>query len=94
MVRAEILDFINRRFPEDNGKWTDGNCFWFALILKTRFQKGSIWYEPIEGHFLFKYDHYFYDWTGLYMKDTSRAHEFSKEYDERLYERLIRDCIM
>lgn len=94
MVRTEILEFINRRFPENNGNWLNGNCFWFALILKTRFHNGAIWYEPVDGHFIFKYDDCFYDWTGIYTGDTSRAFEFTKDYDPTLYERLIRDCIL
>lgn len=94
MIRSEILEFIHRRFPENNGNWLNGNCFWFALILKTRFNGGSIWYEPVVGHFLFKYDNYFYDWTGVYTDNVSRAFEFTKDYDENVYNRLIKYCVL
>ena len=33
----EILDFINRRFKGTNANWLCGNCYWFARILKDRF---------------------------------------------------------
>lgn len=94
MGNVEILDFINRRFPENNGNWLYGNCFWFAHILKTRFPSGEIWYEPIIGHFIFKYDDYFYDWRGLFLQDTSVAFKFNKEYDYSLYDRLVKFCIL
>jgi hypothetical protein len=47
----EILEFIHRRFPQDC-HWLDGNCFWFALILKKRFPNVEIFYFPIQGHFV------------------------------------------
>ncbi len=94
MMQVKILEFIKRRFPENNGNWNEGNCFWFALILKTRFDKGEIWYEPIRGHFIFKFGVYFYDWTGIYKEDTSKAFKFERENDELLYDRLIRNCVL
>ena len=94
MDHDEILDFITRRFPENNGNWLDGNCFWFSKILNMRFPGGEIWYEPVVGHFLYKYKNQFYDWTGIYNADISRAFKFSREYDELVYDRLIRDCVL
>ena len=32
----QILAFIKRRFSQDCN-WIDGNCYYFATILKTRF---------------------------------------------------------
>lgn len=93
MANNEILSFINRRFPENNGNWTNGNCYWFAHILNGRFPEGEIWYEPVVGHFIFKYGDHFYDWTGEYLEDTSRAVPFNEEYDSSWYKRLIRDCV-
>ena len=48
----KIEEFINRRFPS-NCDWLEGNCYYFARILKMRF-KGEIWYDLVEGHFLFR----------------------------------------
>ena len=33
----EIIEFINRRFKLDCN-WTNGNCYYFALILADRFK--------------------------------------------------------
>ena len=94
MKSDEILEFINRRFPANNGNWLNGNCFWFAKILSIRFPNGEIWYEPIIGHFLYKYENLFYDWNGIYSGNLTNAFKFDKEYDELVYNRLIRDCIL
>jgi hypothetical protein len=40
----EVIEFINRRWKKD-ANWLDGNCYYFALILKHRFPEGRIWYE-------------------------------------------------
>lgn len=93
-MTSEILSFIKRRFPENNGNWLNGNCFWFSKILDSRFPGGEIWYEPINGHFIYKYKNLFYDWNGIYTGDLKYAFKFEREYDELLYDRLIRDCIL
>lgn len=90
----KVVEFINRRFPNNNGNWMNGNCYYFAVILQTRFPGGEIWYEPVVGHFLYKYNNNFYSWTGIYTEDTSRAFKFNPEFDESLFNRLIRHCIL
>ena len=57
-----IEEFICRRFPVDCD-WTNGNCYFFALILKSVFS-GRLVYDPIEQHFLLNADSGYYDWTG------------------------------
>lgn len=57
-----IEEFIKRRFPIDCD-WTGGNCYFFALIIKSIFS-GRIVYNPIDGHFLCYTDGRYYDWTG------------------------------
>lgn len=59
----EVIKFINKRFSSDCN-WTNGNCFYFSIILKSRFPQGTIFYDVIDGHFSFKYKNAFYDWTG------------------------------
>ena len=91
-MKEEILDFIHRRFPNDSN-WTTGNCFYFALILNSRFM-GRIYYEPISGHFLFKAgDGNFYDWNGLYEFDTSEAFDWEYYPDILHASRIMRDCL-
>ena len=90
----EILDFIQRRFSKDC-KWLAGNCYYFSLILKDRFPKGTIYYDVIRGHFVFKYEDKYYDWTGV-VKSNSHLVEWDKfdEYDSLQKQVIIRDCIM
>ena len=42
----EVLEFIRRRFLQDC-HWRDGNCYYFALILKDRFPESRIVYDAI-----------------------------------------------
>ena len=58
------IDFINRRFKEDCN-WINGNCYYFALILRDRFPGGIIYYDVINGHFIYQYNGNYYDWTGI-----------------------------
>lgn len=50
MKKDKVLEFIERRFPTDS-RWMNGNCYFFALILKDVFG-GEIFYEVIAGHFV------------------------------------------
>lgn len=89
-----ILEFIRRRFTQDC-HWLDGNCYYFASILKTRFPDGQIYYDVIYGHFIFKYNDNYYDWTGIinpngYLVEWDRF----EEYDCLLKQRIVRDCIL
>lgn len=97
----KIEEFIKRRFPTNNGNWTNGNCFFFAVILRERFadfDDGWIVYEPITGHFLFKYNNCFYDWTGKVELTSQQLaaivywHHYDK-IDSLHYWRIVDDCI-
>ena len=73
--------------------FTTGNCFYFAIILKERFN-GEIYYLPIENHFICKIDKDYYDITGK-AKFNEKPYKWSefKDYDSLLYNRIVRDCI-
>lgn len=104
-MNTDILDFISRRFPiteGDTGHWMSGNCYYFALILKSRF-KGEIWYDRVAGHFLFRRGDYFFDWTGLRNEyDFSKPETVDclvkwpdyKKIDPAHYDRIVRDVIL
>ena len=65
-----VLEFINRRFPDSSksdAKWTSGNCYYFALILKDHFN-GDIYYDVSQGHFFTLINDGLYDATGLAYK--------------------------
>ena len=93
-----ILDFIKRRFSNDCS-WTSGNCYYFALILKDRFD-GTILYDVINGHFVTLIEQYMYDWNGI----VDNVYECCKkqyiiwddfdDYDSYQKERIIQDCVL
>lgn len=91
----EILNFIKRRFPEDCN-WKNGNCYFFAVILKARFPEGEIFYETVLGHFLFKLNGVYYDHDGVFPEADIRLAvpwDSFEEYDSLRRGRIIRDCI-
>lgn len=91
----KVVEFIERRFYKDCN-WLDGNCYYFALILKGRFPDGGIYYDVIKGHFVYKYKDVYYDWVGVYEpeneKNMIRWQHFG-EYDPYLKNIVDRDCI-
>ena len=91
----EVLEFIERRFPGDCS-WLNGNCYYFALILKDRFPQGEIFYDVIYGHFVFKYNGNYYDYSGINEDDDGYRVSWTSfdEYDSIQKTRIIRDCIM
>ena len=100
----EILNFIQRRFPlteGDTNDWLGKNCYYFVRILKTRF-RGEIWYDLVDGHFLFKHDDYFFDWSGIrYEYNLDKPETVDnlvrwadyKKIDPTHYDRICRDVI-
>lgn len=94
-MNNEVLEFIKRRFKNDCN-WTDGNCYYFTLILKDRFPEGMIFYDVREGHFVFEYHEKYYDWNGIIKCKADYLvpwHLFDK-YDSIQKEVIVRDCIM
>ena len=91
---SEIIEFIKRRFPTDCN-WLDGNCFYFSVILLSRFPEGLIYYDVIYGHFVFKYEDHYYDWNGK-IEPKGYLVEWNKfdEYDILQKKIIIRDCIL
>lgn len=91
---SEINEFIQRRF-QSGCDWLSGNCYYFSLILKDRFPDGIIYYDVIDGHFVFKYLERYYDWSGE-IHPAGYLVEWDKfdEYDSSQKQVIIRDCIM
>lgn len=73
--------------------FTKGNCYYFAVILKDRFD-GDIYYLPIDNHFICKIEDKYYDITGK-VKPTEIPIPWIiyKKKDEAEAKRIIRDCI-
>ena len=99
-MKDEVLEFIQRRFPMDCS-WLNGNCFFFAKILNTRFS-GKIYYDTINGHFIFyrtcidKNLNGYYDYSGRINPIETNLVEWDcyNDVDHFHCERIIRDCIL
>ena len=90
----KIIEFTKRRFPIDCN-WLNGNCFFYAQACKCAFNEGEIFYNVIDGHFVFKYQDKYYDWSGqIDPRGYLVSWDKFNEYDPLVKERIIRDCIM
>ena len=93
-MQHDILNFIQKRWQKD-ADWTNGNCFWFAYILKTRFPRLEIYYLPTIGHFIAGADDTYYDYHGTYVPDEAPfLLSDIKQEDPIWYNRIIRDCVL
>ena len=104
---AEVQSFIKRfhTFDDDtsdsiiNKTFTEGCCYWFAVILNKRFKKCSrIMYEPIENHFVTEISGIrtrLYDITGdVTDKYRDKVIDWEAWNDDPLAKnRIIRDCV-
>lgn len=66
--KEKVLFFIEdfKKFEENNvllNTFTKGYCYYFALILHSRFG-GNILYYKKEGHFITKIGNFYYDING------------------------------
>lgn len=95
-MRNEVVDFINRRFVKDCD-WSNGNCYYFALILSHRFPTLRIVYLPVRGHFAVIDNLYLYDYEGAVglneITELIYPLDKLKEDDPKWYAKLFRDCI-
>lgn len=89
----KVVSFIKKRFSIDC-HWLDGNCYYFALILKDRFN-GKIYYDGVNGHFVTKINDKFYDWTGLIEPNIDDLFEWDtlETFDDLYYKRIKKDCL-
>lgn len=112
MLKPETVNnFIRQRFHSNSvdysNLWLYGNCYWFAVILTTRFPSLKIWLFPLENHFAAgnKEGTIFYDWTGSFtLQDRCDIESFTqenspilwsecKELDPKWSKRIERYCI-
>ena len=75
-----------------------GDCYYFSIILKERFKdKATIKYLIIDNHFITEINGRMYDIRGDVTDrvDCKQLIDWEdvKNYDELVYNRIIRDCI-
>ena len=94
---TEILEFIKRRF-HNRDLWLNGNCYYFAKILETRFGL-QIVYCPLPGHFMARdiTSGLFYDWLGSHTEDEISPYyvwDELKAEEPGLYRTIVEGCVM
>ena len=96
-----VIKFINNfkkiHPTEIEDVFSNGYCYWFAMILSSRFNAvgSTIYYLPIRNHFIVKIEDKFYDITGEVIPDEKPyAWCFYRLFDSIEYERIKRDCIL
>lgn len=90
-----VLDFIRRRFgEEDTNHWMDGNCYYFAQILKARFPQGILYYDLVNGHFVTCINDIYYDFTGFANVNQSDLVRWACYNDTLHKQRIIEGCVL
>ena len=96
-MRETVLKFIKQFQNQGTVEtFTEGCCYWFAVILKKRFAAfhPTMMYNPIDNHFATKIGNTLYDITGVIKPDEFESWtKYSKE-DYLLTRRIIKDCIL
>lgn len=93
MIEQFIEKFKFKYNKELEYIFTSGNCYYFAIILKERFN-GEIYYLPIANHFVCKINNNYYDITGIAsMNESPIRWESYKNIDNKNYNIISRDCI-
>lgn len=101
MKTQEVLGFIERRFKQDCN-WKTGNCYYFAVILATRFENYDpvLYYDTVDGHFLCRINNIFYDWSGAVAFSDEYVSKYImrwvdlREEDPIWGDRIVRDVIL
>ena len=91
-----ILDFI-RQFRDLGAEncFSNGMCYWFAHILRSRFitEHCHIMYSEIDNHFGCEINGIVYDITGIASAYDWALWCTTIYNDPKLAERIKRDCI-
>lgn len=90
-MNIDILKFINE-FKSATKLFTEGKCYWFAIILKERFG-GQLFYNPIMNHWACLIQDVLYDVTGALDSEGFYTWPDCVIEDTLLYQRLINQCI-
>lgn len=94
-VLSFIASFKGEHAEALEKSFTNGNCYWFAFILKERFG-GRIKYFPIANHFACLIGGTLFDVTGRirHQDEPFLDWERYKEEDPVHWERIYRNCVL
>lgn len=93
-IEKFISDFRDRDEKALTKIFTEDYCYHFSVILKAVF-RGGIFYDVVQGHFLFEFEGKFYDITG--KVEPGRVlipFDELSNYDSEVFKRIIRDCVL
>lgn len=100
ITNPTIEQFINnfriQNKVETVDSFMNGNCYYFALILKNLYPHGTIEYDTLDGHFIYHYLGKYYDVYGCHTYNNVKNivnWETYSNYDINHYIRILRDCI-
>ena len=100
-MHKEIVDFINNFKKMDKNSIEDiflnGNCYWFAQILMSRFSSYNpeLYYLPIDCHFVTKICNKYYDISGEVIVSTViESWDDLKLNEPNLADRVYRNCAL
>lgn len=90
-----INEFLEGMRNEGTVKvFTEGYCYWFAMILKERFD-GELMYNPVQGHFCCRVNGELWDITGEVQDDGNWQEWWLYQMNEPLdAERVRKACIL
>ena len=90
-MRKDVLYFI-KKFESAQQLFMEGRCYWFAFILKERFD-GKMMYNQIMNHWACLIDNQLYDATGQIDSEGFYVWPDVVTNDDLLYNRLVAQCI-
>lgn len=90
-----INEFLEGMRNEGTVKvFTEGYCYWFAMILKERFD-GELMYNPVQGNFCCRVNGELWDITGEVQDDGNWQEWWLYQMNEPLdAERVRKACIL
>lgn len=86
LARFHLADDVDTVF-------TNGCCYWFAVILHCRFPDSTLMYDQVENHFVTQIQGRLYDITGD-VTEKYQVKPWDALDDELLKKRIVRDCIL
>lgn len=90
-MRKDVQSFI-KNFSEAQDTFLYGCCYWFAFILKERFG-ATIYYDPIDNHFVAKIGRSFYDVSGEVHGENYMPWDEYEAFDAFSYRSVVKHCI-